>query len=671
MSDPNPSEQKSIPSTPPLSLTLQPTPDVTPTSTEHLIKPSIRSQSTGRESTITFKGPQKEQGASAQLPQEKQKVGESHLLDIKIGEIEFLKAENNKLKHKLNTSAIDITDRDQSVLTLQKELEKFKQRVEDTTNKIQRAQQRTQAAEQAQQAAEARAQEEIQEVRRRTQEQLEETRTRCQTDLEECIIRAQRERDEAEHIRIDAQTEFNAATLLRQQADQDRLAADQDHQTALATQAAADIQTAQAQAERLIIHQTIQDQVHQDTLILQVQLAEAESGEEISMTSHKTFSGKELDDPVKHVKRFKLDVASKKLPVPAVERLAATMGYFAQTLVDAANEWFDQQDLTTIADMDALYTAFQNRFAFSEPDQWRENQIFKQTKQLKMEPVQDFIRRIEAEGVRIHSSDIDIKDTILQGLLPHILHSVMQHDLAGGLADIRKWAKMAERYGPVTPQTSDLSEIKSTLNDLATRLERTQLRALTPERKTVQFEKPTAQFSRSVSPDTAQQTRRSRYDVYTGELLNEGQPKFDPQTGQRIVEHRATSRPVYEDRSTSYTRIDRSPSASYQRESNQNSSRGYNNIQRSFNNDQGRSNRGGPPRRGMQPYRGVPRNNQGSYIQDQTFRRSTSSINSSGCSNCNNSDRCRQGQCWASDKTCYNCNRIGHLANKCRARNNQ
>jgi len=47
---------------------------------------------------------------------------------------------------------------------------------------------------------------------------------------------------------------------------------------------------------------------------------------------------------------------------------------------------------------------------------------------------------------------------------------------------------MAERYGNSEINSGkDISEIKSTLNDLATRLERTQLRAVTPERKTVQF----------------------------------------------------------------------------------------------------------------------------------------------------------------------------------------
>jgi len=121
--------------------------------------------------------------------------------------------------------------------------------------------------------------------------------------------------------------------------------------------------------------------------------------------------------------------------------LHARFGYFSETLTEAATKWFDALNLTLYADIDALYTYFIARFACT--DQWRENQIFRQTKQKQSELSTDLIRRVEAEGVRIKATAADIRDTILQGLQPHILHSVMQHELGDGLADIRKWAKMA------------------------------------------------------------------------------------------------------------------------------------------------------------------------------------------------------------------------------------
>jgi len=103
---------------------------------------------------------------------------------------------------------------------------------------------------------------------------------------------------------------------------------------------------------------------------------------------------------------------------------------------------------------------------------------FRQTKQKPAELSTDFIRRVEAEKVRIKETAADVWDTILQDLLPAILNSVMQHELGDGLDDIRKWSKMAERYGNSKIRSGkDISEIKSTLNDLATCLERTELRA--------------------------------------------------------------------------------------------------------------------------------------------------------------------------------------------------
>jgi len=82
-------------------------------------------------------------------------------------------------------------------------------------------------------------------------------------------------------------------------------------------------------------------------------------------------------------------------------------------LTEAATEWFDALILALYADMDAFYTDFIARFAFNVTDQWRENQIFRQTKQKQTEQSTDFIRRVEAEGVRIKATAPDIRDTIL------------------------------------------------------------------------------------------------------------------------------------------------------------------------------------------------------------------------------------------------------------------
>jgi len=249
------------------------------------------------------------------------------------------------------------------------------------------------------------------------------------------------------------------------------------------------------------------------------------------MTTTKLFSGKELDDPEKHLKRFKLNVLSNKLPADAEQNLQTRFGYLAKTLTDAASEWFDSLVIANIADTDALYNVFQTRFVLHVTDQWRENQMFRQIKQDPSELSTDFIKRKEAKGVRIKATVADVRDTILQGLLPAILKSVMQLELGDSLDDIRKWSKMAERYSNTSLDSGkDISEIKSTLNVLATRLDRTQLRAVTPEKRKVQFSPATpTQYPREPSPTAPIRN----FDPITGQRLH-NVPRYDVTTGERL-----------------------------------------------------------------------------------------------------------------------------------------
>jgi len=88
---------------------------------------------------------------------------------------------------------------------------------------------------------------------------------------------------------------------------------------------------------------------------------------------------------------------------------------------------------------------------------------------------------------------------------------------------------MAERYGNSSLNSGkDISKIKSTLNDLLTRLDRTQLRAVTSELKTVQFTEysPTKTYSREPSPTAL---IRNFYPI-KGQCLHNA-PKYDVTTG--------------------------------------------------------------------------------------------------------------------------------------------
>jgi len=88
---------------------------------------------------------------------------------------------------------------------------------------------------------------------------------------------------------------------------------------------------------------------------------------------------------------------------------------------------------------------------------------------------------------------------------------------------------MAKRYGnTVISSGKDISEIKSTLNDLARRLERTQFCAVTSERRTVKFTPatPTMSYTRNNLPTAPIRN----FDPITGQHLDNA-PKYDVVTG--------------------------------------------------------------------------------------------------------------------------------------------
>jgi len=103
---------------------------------------------------------------------------------------------------------------------------------------------------------------------------------------------------------------------------------------------------------------------------------------------------------------------------------------------------------------------------------------------------------------------------------------------------------MAKRYGNTSENSgADISEIKLTLDDLASRLDRTQLRAVIPKQKSVQFTEtvPTKTYSRDPSP--AAPIRN--YDAKTGQRLDSG-PQYDVTTGERLKDNGAPSRQCQE-----------------------------------------------------------------------------------------------------------------------------
>jgi len=153
----------------------------------------------------------------------------------------------------------------------------------------------------------------------------------------------------------------------------------------------------------------------------------------------------------------------------------------------------------------------------------------------------------------------------------------MQHDLGDRLDDIRKWSKMAERYSnDANNSGKNITEIKSTLNDLATQLNRTQLSAVTPERRIVQFTDTALTRTHPKEPSPAAPIRNN--DPITGQRLHYT-PIYDVTTGERLQ----SSTPSIQRQESTHNRPplrNRSPSPPYSslrcNTSTHNNSRDYN-----------------------------------------------------------------------------------------------
>jgi len=154
-----------------------------------------------------------------------------------------------------------------------------------------------------------------------------------------------------------------------------------------------------------------------------------------------------LDDAPQHSCNVKLWIATKKLParaagvgaVPAdAKRTMAETAYFASTLKDAAALWFNGLTVNAvpaagvISSLDLLVAAFESQFAFDPAQKCRYLSEFVKTKQETGEKSEDFIRRVQEAGLKTHANDEQIRNTIMEGFLPHIQLSVMNHDIEPG-----------------------------------------------------------------------------------------------------------------------------------------------------------------------------------------------------------------------------------------------
>jgi len=125
---------------------------------------------------------------------------------------------------------------------------------------------------------------------------------------------------------------------------------------------------------------------------------------------------------------------------------------------------------------------------------------------------EDFIHRVQEEGIKAKANDEQVRNTITKGFFPHIQSSIMNHDIeagALGMSMIPKWALVAESFQPTAPISVDTARLQRQIEELSTRLESTQLRVVTEPKKMVQFDEPNKEESLSRSREQSPEPYRA------------------------------------------------------------------------------------------------------------------------------------------------------------------
>jgi len=143
----------------------------------------------------------------------------------------------------------------------------------------------------------------------------------------------------------------------------------------------------------------------------------------------------------------------------------------------------------TLADLCAVFEA---HYLFDPAQKWRYLSEFLKTKQFAGEKSEDFIRRVQKEGLKARANAEQIRNTIMDGFLPHIQASVMNHNIEEGnegLATIKRWALVSESFQPAASTGVDIAKLQRQIEELSAKLEHTQMRVVSEQRptQTVQF----------------------------------------------------------------------------------------------------------------------------------------------------------------------------------------
>jgi len=143
---------------------------------------------------------------------------------------------------------------------------------------------------------------------------------------------------------------------------------------------------------------------------------------DLSDMSCPTFSGRQLDDAILHVRTFKLWLSTRKLlaRAPALyglllneERLKVEISYFASSQRDSATLWFNNLVINvdaahsagTIETLTELCAALQPHFIFDPAQKWHHLANIFRKRQAVRKKSEEYIRRVQEDGIKARATE--------------------------------------------------------------------------------------------------------------------------------------------------------------------------------------------------------------------------------------------------------------------------